>query len=44
MASAMLPDGEGELELAFRQLKEKLENEGLFDIGAKKRYQIYLKR
>jgi len=36
VASAMLPDGEGELELAFRQLKEKLENEGLFDIGAKK--------
>ena len=30
VASAMLPDGEGELELAFRQLKEKLENEGLF--------------
>ena len=36
VASAMLPDGEGELELAFRQLKEKLENEGLFDISAKK--------
>lgn len=29
-------DGEGELELAFRQLKERLANEGLFDISHKK--------
>ncbi len=30
------PYGMGELELAFRQLKEKLEKEGLFDPGRKK--------
>lgn len=30
------PDGIGELELAFRQLKEKLESEGLFDASRKR--------
>lgn len=33
---SMRPSGEGELELAFKQLKAKLENEGLFDISHKK--------
>jgi len=32
----MTPKGTGALELAFRQLKEKLEREGLFDPAAKK--------
>jgi len=31
IAKKLLPSGMGELELAFRQLKEKLEKEGLFD-------------
>lgn len=30
------PDGVGELELAFRQLKERLQQEGLFDRGRKR--------
>ena len=33
---AMTPKGEGALELAFRQLREKLAKEGLFDPAAKK--------
>lgn len=33
---SMRPSGEGELELAFKQLKAKLEKEGLFDISHKK--------
>lgn len=33
---SMRPSGEGELELAFKQLKAKLENEGLFDVSHKK--------
>ena len=33
---AMTPKGEGALELAFRQLKEKLAAEGLFDPAAKR--------
>ncbi|ANE33780.1 exodeoxyribonuclease VII, large subunit [Campylobacter hyointestinalis subsp. lawsonii CCUG 27631] len=36
LANKMLPDGVGELEFAFNQLKEKLEKEGLFDIKFKK--------
>ena len=32
----LTPRGEGALELAFRQLREKLEGEGLFDPAAKK--------
>ncbi|NMC43283.1 MAG: exodeoxyribonuclease VII large subunit, partial [candidate division Zixibacteria bacterium] len=32
----MIPAGMGELELAFRQLKERLEKEGLFDPAHKK--------
>lgn len=33
---SMRPSGEGELELAFKQLKAKLEEEGLFDMSHKK--------
>ncbi len=33
---SMTPKGQGELELAFRQMKEKLQAEGLFDPTAKK--------
>lgn len=36
LANKMLPEGVGELEFAFNQLKEKLEKEGLFDIKFKK--------
>lgn len=36
IVSRMVPSGMGELELAFRQLKEKLEKEGLFDPGHKR--------
>ena len=34
--SRLLPQGVGELELAFRQLKERLEKEGLFDESRKR--------
>lgn len=34
--TTMLPDGAGELSLKFEQLKEKLQNEGLFDLSHKK--------
>ena len=36
VVTTLRPDGEGELELAFRQLKERLEREGLFEISHKK--------
>lgn len=36
IATSIKPSGEGELELAFKQLKEKLEQEGLFEISCKK--------
>jgi exodeoxyribonuclease VII large subunit len=36
VASAMEPQGKGGLQLAFEQLKAKLEKEGLFDAGRKK--------
>lgn len=35
-ANAMLPDGAGDLHIAFEQLKKKLAAEGLFDEGHKK--------
>ena len=35
-ASELVPDGAGDLDAAFRQLKEKLEREGLFDERHKK--------
>lgn len=35
-ATKMLPEGAGELAIAFEQLKEKLQNEGLFDLSHKK--------
>jgi len=37
----LMPSGMGELELAFRQLKEKLEKEGLFDPAHKKSLPSY---
>jgi exodeoxyribonuclease VII, large subunit len=36
IATLIRPSGEGELELAFKQLKSRLESEGLFDISHKK--------
>ncbi len=36
VASSMRPEGEGELDLAFRQLKERLSGDGLFDLAHKK--------
>ena len=33
----MIPGGEGDLQIAFEQLKEKLEKEGLFDVAHKKK-------
>ena len=35
-ATEMIPDGAGDLAIAFEQLKEKLKNEGLFDEAHKK--------
>lgn len=37
----MIPQGEGDLQFAFEQLKEKLEKEGLFDERHKKTLPIY---
>lgn len=37
----MIPDGTGELNLAFEQLKEKLSKEGLFDKSQKKEIPAY---
>ena len=34
--SALVPEGTGDLQIAFEQLKEKLTGEGLFDPGHKK--------
>ena len=42
--SQMQPDGLGDLHVAFEQLKEKLKNEGLFDVSRKKSILTYLKR
>lgn len=36
IATSIRPSGDGELELAFKQLKERLEKEGLFEISNKK--------
>ncbi len=36
-AEEMQPDGVGSLHIAFEQLKRKLQNEGLFDVSAKKK-------
>ncbi len=41
IAKRLLPSGMGELELAFRQLKEKLDKEGLFDPVHKKELPEY---
>ena len=38
---SMMPDGVGELYLAYEQLKEKLEKEGLFDVSHKKEIPKY---
>lgn len=37
----LIPDGIGELSLAFEQLKEKLATEGLFDAGRKKELPLF---
>ena len=39
--SAMMPDGVGDLHAAFEQLKEKLREEGLFDVEHKKPIPAY---
>lgn len=41
---SMIPDGVGELHIAYEQLKEKLEKEGLFDPAHKKPLPKYPKR
>ncbi len=41
---SMIPDGVGELHIAYEQLKEKLEKEGLFDASHKKPLPKYPKR
>lgn len=44
MCSKIEPSGKGSLALAFEQLKEKLQKEGLFDISLKKRLPKYPKK
>lgn len=44
IVSNLKPQGEGELELAFKQLKAKLEKEGLFDASHKKPLPNFSKR
>lgn len=44
VASTVRPDGIGDLELAFRQLKEKLEQEGLFDRERKRPLPLFPQR
>ena len=44
IASKINPVGEGELELAFRQLQEKLQKEGLFEPSRKKTLSAYPQR
>lgn len=39
--TAMMPDGVGDLHMAFEQLKEKLQSEGLFDQAHKKPLPVY---
>ncbi len=36
-AEDVIPDGDGDLMLALEKIKQKLEDEGLFDVGRKKR-------
>ena len=43
-AEEMHPVGEGDLALAFKQVKEKLEKEGLFDVSTKRPLVKYPKR
>ena len=42
--SALMPEGAGDLQLAFEQLKRKLDGEGLFDDAHKKALPAYPKR
>ena len=42
--SALMPEGTGDLQIAFEQLKKKLSEEGLFDEGHKKPLPAYPKR
>lgn len=44
IANSLRPDGEGELELAFKQLRQKLNAEGLFDQKFKKPMPNFPKR
>ena len=41
--NSLIPDGVGDLYIAFEQLKQKLSNEGLFDVSQKKRIPQYPK-
>ncbi len=41
IAERINPEGQGELQLAFEQLKKKLENEGLFDLKRKRPIPLY---
>ena len=40
----LIPDGAGELQLAFEQLKQRLQAEGLFDLSRKKPLPAYPQR
>ena len=42
--SAMMPEGTGDLQVAFEQLKKKLADEGLFDVEHKKTLPAYPER
>lgn len=42
MCKSLAPEGIGELALAFEQLKNKLNDEGLFDSKYKKQYLFIL--
>ena len=43
-AEEMIPDGVGDIALAFEQIKEKLQNEGLFDTENKRKLPLFPKK
>lgn len=43
-AKEMIPDGVGDIALAFEQIKEKLQNEGLFDTENKRKLPLFPKK